>query len=150
MSEECSFLQISLYFPYKMEATKIFLTLCDFLLQIYILGVIRLYLLFSYLPKRKLLFRQFTWLILSSVIFVVISKRPWPNNSFFIMWFHLSSKFVSIKSVALATAGLLPAWYYDFAARKEEEGWTGSEGCWRTCGHFYISILKPFIFSPLL
>lgn len=71
--EERSFLQISLDFPYNMETTE-FLTLCDFLLQIYSLGVIRLCLLFSYLPKRKPLLRQFAGLILSSVIFVVISR----------------------------------------------------------------------------
>lgn len=125
---------------------KIFLTLCDFLLQIYILGVIWLYLLFSYLHKGKQLFRQFTWLILSSVIFVVISDRPWPNNPLSIVWLHLGSKFVSISLLSWQQLG---CYQPDIAARKEEE-WTGSERCWRTCGHFYVYILKQFILSPLL
>lgn len=83
----------------------------------------------TFLPAEGAVMQnQFTWLILSSVIVVIISDRSWPNNIFSVMWFHLSWKFVSAKSVVMATAGLLPAQYYDFAAGKGKVKCEGVEG----------------------
>lgn len=130
-----------------METTKNFLTLCDFLFQIYILGVIRLYLLFSYLPKRKQLFRQFTWLILSSVIFVVISDRPWPNNPLSIVWLHLGSKFVSIS---LLSRQQLDCYQPDImillqGKKSSELGVRMLENMWPFLRIYFKAILSPLL-----